>query len=110
MKQSVNFAAFVDAFHAHQRYDNFGYEALRVIFDYLEEYEDSTGEEIELDVIAICCEFTENVPLEIAKDYSLYIDDSMSEGEIRDLVEEFLNNETSIVGETDSGAFVYIQF
>jgi hypothetical protein len=29
------------------------------LFDYLEEYEDSTGEELELDVIAICCEFTE---------------------------------------------------
>jgi len=102
-----NASQFRDQFHARGRGDQFSYEALGLIFEHLSDY---CGADVELDVVSICCEFTENVPLEIAKDYSLYIDDSMSEGEIRDLVEEFLNNETSIVGETDSGAFVYVQF
>jgi hypothetical protein len=101
-----NESQFRDAFHHANRANQFSYAALGMVFDYLND----CGSDVELDVVAVCCEFTENVPLEIAKDYSLYIDDSMSEGEIRDLVEEFLNNETSIVGETDSGAFVYIQF
>jgi hypothetical protein len=101
-----NASQFRDQFHQRGRGDQFSYDALGLLFDYL----DDCGSDIELDVVAICCEFTENVPLEIAKDYSLYIDDSMSEGDIRNLVEEFLNNETSIVGETDSGAFVYVQF
>jgi hypothetical protein len=101
-----NASQFRDQFHQCGRGDQFSYDALGLIFDYLSD----CGSDVELDVVSICCEFEENIPLEIAKDYSLYIDDSMSEGDIRDLVEEFLNNETSIVGETDSGAFVYIQF
>ena len=58
MKQSINFYAFRDAFQA-MRPDTFSYEGLRALFEYLEALEDDTGEEIELDVIAICCDFTE---------------------------------------------------
>jgi len=101
-----NASQFRDQFKQCGRGDQFSYEALGLLFDYLNE----SGSDVELDVVAICCDFEENVPIEIAKDYSLYIDDSMSEGEIRDLVEEFLNDNTSIVGETDSGAFIYVQF
>ena len=39
--------------------DNFSYDGLKALFEYLEEYEDSTGEEVELDVIALCCEYAE---------------------------------------------------
>lgn len=58
MKQSVNFSMFVDAFRS-VRPDNFSYEGLEVLFDYFESYEEETGHEIELDVIAICCEYSE---------------------------------------------------
>ena len=34
-------------------------EGLRAMLEYLEELEEGTGMPIELDVIAICCEFTE---------------------------------------------------
>ncbi|KKL61460.1 hypothetical protein LCGC14_2195110 [marine sediment metagenome] len=57
MKQTVNFSDFVDAFEI--RKENFTYEGKQALFDYLEEYEESTGEEIELDVIGLCCEYTE---------------------------------------------------
>ena len=41
------------------RPNNFSYTGLAALFDYLEEYEDSTGEQIEFDPIALCCEYTE---------------------------------------------------
>ena len=41
------------------RKDQFSYDALEAIFDYIEEYEESTGEETEFDPIAICCEWAE---------------------------------------------------
>ena len=41
------------------RPNNFSYEGLAVLFDYLEQLEQDTGEEIELDVITLCCEYTE---------------------------------------------------
>ena len=58
MKQTVNMYDFERAFKNCDR-DNFSYEGLKALFEYLEEYEDSTGEELELDVIALCCEYAE---------------------------------------------------
>lgn len=58
MKQTINFSQFCDEFQS-IRPDNFSYDGLRALFDYLEAYGEDTGEEVELDVIAICCDFTE---------------------------------------------------
>jgi hypothetical protein len=59
MKQSVGYGDFIEAFKRMGRESNFTRDALGALYDYLTEYEESTGEEIELDVIAICCEFAE---------------------------------------------------
>ncbi len=58
MKQTVNFSQFCDAFQP-DRNEQFSYDGKRALFDYLEEYGESTGEEVELDIIALCCEYTE---------------------------------------------------
>ena len=58
MKQTINFTQFADAFKA-IRPDNFSYAGLKALYDYLEQYEEDTGGEVELDVIALCCEYTE---------------------------------------------------
>ena len=70
MKQTVNFCDFQDAFYKMDRKDNFTYEGKRALFNWLEEYEEDYGEEIELDVIALCCEYTEYSDIEeFWKDY-----------------------------------------
>jgi len=70
MKQSVNFTDFTKAFHDHGRGTQFTYEGLKALFEHLEDYEDDTGEEIELDVIALCCDYVEYDNLEaIQEDY-----------------------------------------
>lgn len=56
---NVNFSLFCDSFVKMNRDNIFSYAAKRALFDYLEEYEDDCGEKIELDVIALCCDFTE---------------------------------------------------
>ena len=70
MKQTVNEYTFTEAFR-NLRPDNFSYAGLKALFDYFEEYEEGTGEEMELDVIAICCDFTEYANMkEFQKAYS----------------------------------------
>jgi len=64
MKTRVNKCDFMDRFRRFDRYEQFGYDALSALYDYLEQYEDDTGEEIELDVIALCCEYTNYDDLE----------------------------------------------
>lgn len=100
-----NASQFRDAFHQAGRKDQFSYEALGLLFDYLE----NCGSDVELDVIAICCEFSEDTPEAIAENYSIAID-GLNDGEIKDAVLSYLEDNTSIVGETSSGNFVYVQF
>ena len=64
MKTTINEYQFEQAFVKAGRGEQFSREALKALFEYLEEYEDSTGEDIELDVIALCCEFTEYEDIE----------------------------------------------
>lgn len=49
------------------RKDQFSYEGKNALYDYLEQYEEETGEKIELDIIALCCDYTEYVNLEDLK-------------------------------------------
>lgn len=58
MHQIVNRHMFAQAFR-NLRPDNFSIDSLDALFDYFEQYEDDTGERIELDVIAICCDWCE---------------------------------------------------
>jgi len=59
MKQSINKYQFIDAFHKMGRGEQFSYDGLTALYDYLEQLGDDIGEEIELDVIALCCDYTE---------------------------------------------------
>lgn len=73
MKQHVNWHNFQSAFQNMDRANNFSYEGLRALFDYLEQLEYDLGEEIELDVIALCCEYHEYD--EDEQEYKEYIGD-----------------------------------
>jgi len=60
MVQQVNWYTFSDWFQKSDTYkNNFTYAGLKALFDYLEQYEEDTGEPIEFDPIALCCEFSE---------------------------------------------------
>jgi hypothetical protein len=59
MKRIINEYEFSDSFHRMGRGSQFSYEGLRALFEYLENYEQETETEMELDVIALCSEFTE---------------------------------------------------
>ena len=107
MKQSVNFSAFIDAFHAHGRYDQFGYDALQVLFEYLEQYEEDCGQELELDVIALCCEYSVDSPDDIAEQYDIDLSECEDDQGKLDTVTEWLSDNTSVCGTTLSGQIVY---
>ena len=109
MKQTISKSDFIDQFRVMNRLENFSYEARGLLFDYLEEYEESSGEEIELDVIAVCCDFSEDDPSDIAANYNIDISECEDEEEIKDTVLSYLQDETMVVGETPSG-IVYAQF
>jgi len=59
MKTTVSKSEFRTAFKTMGRGDQFSYQGLGELFEYLEQYEEGCDEEIELDVIALCCDWSE---------------------------------------------------
>jgi len=105
MKQTINLSDFRDAFQNMDRKENFSYEGLELLFDMFEE----NDPEMELDVIAICCEYYENDWQTIAREYDIEFDDEDDDEAKKETVREYLNDNTFLVGETDQG-FVYQAF
>jgi hypothetical protein len=107
MKTTISIYDFRDAFHRADRQDNFSYDGLRVLFECLEEYEDSTGSEVELDVVALCCEYCEETPEDVAKNYGIKLED---DGNELNNVLDYLYDYTLVCGVTKDGFIVYQAF
>ena len=88
---------FRDEFHKCGRGEQFSYDALGLLYEFLTELDGAA----ELDVVAICCEFSEDTEKAIAASYGLHEDED---------VIAFLEENTLVVGVTASGNVVYQQF
>ena len=62
--QAVTASTFHDAFERMGRKDQFSYEGRAALYGYLAELVNDTGEPFELDVIGLCCDFTEYESIE----------------------------------------------
>ena|SRR3990167_7064250 len=113
MKQTINFSQFCDAFGESYK-NSFSYEGKRALFDYLEELEESTGADIELDTVSLCCEYSEHDDaIEAASEYfefeGMTYDEDGDELETRDEVEnkaiKFLEDRTTVI-KFDGGVII----
>ena len=69
--KTIDIYDFRQAFQDYGRGAQFSYDALTALFEWLEELAADTDKPYELDVIALCCEFSEYSDLaEIQADYS----------------------------------------
>lgn len=93
------FSDFVDSFSDSYK-NNFSYEGKRALYDYLNSMSDDTGEDIELDTVALCCDYTEYESFEKLKEDYPNIEDM-----------EDLENYTSIIIINDKkDSFIIQQF
>jgi hypothetical protein len=108
MKMTLNKDEF--RFHFDQvRPNNFSYEALGMLFDYLEECD----ENMEFDPIAICCDFTEGNFQEVANELDDEIDletVGLNEQETAQKVADYLSEKTTVLGITSDHFIVYANF
>ena len=116
MKTTVELHDFRDAFQDYHRGDNFTYEGLEALYNWLTDLEADTGEEMELDVIAICCDYSEfDSAMEAAKEhgYEEVVDleehESVDLEEVAELEEEqaleWLRDRTTVI-EFDGGIII----
>jgi hypothetical protein len=109
MKTTISLYDFRDAFYQANRGAQFSYDGLKVLFEYLEEYEKDTGSEVELDVIGLCCDFNESTLEEITRDYGYNLKGD-DDDEKRENLIEWLNDRTLVCGVTNEGSIVYQAF
>lgn len=71
MKKTLSFNDFCDEMNGYETAkDKFSYDGKKALYDYLTEIETEQENEIELDVVALCCEYNEYENLEeFHKDY-----------------------------------------
>jgi hypothetical protein len=110
MKTTIDFSDFREAFRNHDRDNSYTREGLMMLFEYFEQYEEETGQEIELDVIAICCDYDENHWEDIADNYRIDLTDCEDEDDKIEAVRDYLTDNTSLVGEPLAGTFLYVAF
>jgi len=96
---NVTETMFKDEFKA-LRPDNFSYEGLSALYDSFIEAETS-GQTMELDVIAICCEFSESHYLDILDDYGVHIPETDDKDEVVNALVNYLNDNTLVVAVFD---------
>ncbi len=105
MKQTIGFYEFREAFKNFDRLDNFPNGGLSVLWDFLESYEEDTGEEIELDVVGLCCDYCQMSFEDIVREYGLDLDP-----EDKDAILDYLNDNTMVVGQVDDDDVIFANF
>lgn len=111
MYQSINEYQFREAFRSMGRGDQFTYEGLNTLFNWLEHYEIDTGEKVEFDVIALCCDYSEEHYKDIFNSYDIICEsDEPTDEEVKEAVIDHLNDNTLFIGETKDGNFLFQQF
>ena len=99
MIKTINEYDFIDAFRKMGREENFSRNGLIALYEELEMVENDIGQPIELDVIALCCEYAEYDNL---KDFQAdYSEDYQTIGDIE--------SDTAVIM-IDDDSFIIQQF
>jgi len=109
MYQTINSYDFETAFNKAGRKEQFSYKAKNMLFDYLEAYEDETGEKVELDVIALCCDYEESSVTDIAASYDIDIE-GLEEDAALETVLDYLRDHTQVVGAIGTDTILFQSF
>lgn len=111
MKKTISFCDFQDSFTNCGRGDSFTYDWLKALYEYLTQLEDDCGIEIELDAIALDCDYTEYDSVKEA--YEAYQDDydelCEDEEERDERANEYLNDNTQVI-HMDNGGVIIANF
>lgn len=92
---------FINEFKAYNRMNQFSLHGLRVMFESLEQMAQDCEMVIEMDVIALCCDYIELSINDVIQDYQL--DDDAD-------VIDYLHDHTMVLGSYDIDGVDYVLF
>jgi len=102
MKQTLSTNQIADALRQDQ-YAGWSYNGAYTLAEYLEEFEANMGEEMDLDVVAIRCDYSEYTDcIEAAQEFGFEVDTDLNEDEQEEAAGEWLRDQTMVI-EFDGG-------
>ena len=109
IKKTFDENDFINEFKAYNRMNQFSYEGLRVMFDALNELANDCEMVIEMDVIALCCDYNELSIDDVINDYDIDLSDESFDDKT-DLVIDYLHDHTMVLGNYDIDGIDYVLF
>lgn len=112
MIEQVTFNTFRDRFRQYDRLENFSYEGAEALFNYLEELEEDLGTPIELDVIALCCDYSEYDEKEFidAYGYLLEKEEGQDDETYLEALEDEVESNAPMFIRLDNGGYIVEHF
>jgi hypothetical protein len=108
MKQTLSTGQVADALRRDEN-ARWSYEAAHALAEYYENLETETGIEIELDVVAIRCDWSEyKTANEIAEAYDIAFDGD--EEDVEDVVLEYVNERSEIIKLPNGAGYILRSF
>lgn len=102
----LSFNDFVREFSEYGREDNFSRAGLEALYNYIYDFAEESGTPYVLDVIALCCDFTEYTLEEVVSDFS----DLLEEDDILDEILDTLNHHTTALRASSADTLVVANF
>lgn len=90
---------FISEFKAYNRMDNFSFKGLCILFESLEQTAIDCQMNIEMDVIALCCEYNEDTMQDIINNYDIDLTGCISADDVLETVEVYLYDNTFVCGQ-----------
>jgi hypothetical protein len=109
MKETLTKYDFMDGMQKYTS-SSFSYNGLEILWDYLSEIEEDSGQEFEFDPVAFRCDFTESSVKDVLSENGVEIKEDLSDKEKLYYALDFLNKNTTVLGITDKGTVVYQNF
>lgn len=85
-----------------ERREGVAYECCEALAEYLEEYEESTGESIELDPISLRCKFSSYTYEEAEHNWCIDTADAESTAGIKEMILDYLQDNTTVIQVSDN--------
>ena len=89
---------FINEFRLYNRLNNFSLNGLRILFESLKQTAIDCGVNIEMDVIALCCEYNEDTLADIINNYDIDVSECTDVEDFTETVEEYLQENTFVCG------------
>lgn len=108
---TLNKQEFVNMFADYNRADNFSIAAREMLFDYYDDLSDDIGQPFEMDVIAICCGWSEHDTNDLLREYGYLLDkgelaECEDDSEKLEYIESVLQDHSSVLRVDDDSLLV----